>query len=142
MKNLGNEAEARKAFDRVLREYKDQKESVTKANARVAALDRARVSEPGGVIRGRVTERGRPVGNAQVVLTKTIFFDGQRLMRAPVALPVRTNDFGVYDFSGLRPGNYLSLPLFLTSTPGTCLRTLQCTWSHTSLAPPTGRERS
>jgi hypothetical protein len=58
----------------------------------------------GGVVSGRVTDRGQPVGIADVVAMKPVYNDGQTTM-VPV-LTDRTNDLGEYRIFWLPPGRY------------------------------------
>jgi len=58
----------------------------------------------GGVVSGRVTDKGQPVGIADVVAMKPVYNDGQTTM-VPV-LTDRTNDLGEYRIFWLAPGRY------------------------------------
>jgi hypothetical protein len=58
----------------------------------------------GGVVSGRVTDKGQPVGIADVVAMKPVYNDGQTTM-VPV-LTDRTNDLGEYHIFWLPPGRY------------------------------------
>jgi hypothetical protein len=58
----------------------------------------------GGVISGRITEKGQPVALADVVAVRPIYTEGQ-LSFAPV-LADRTNDLGEYNLFWLPPGRY------------------------------------
>src|SRR4030095_1722625 len=58
----------------------------------------------GGVVSGRVTDKGQPVGIADVVSMKPVYNDGQTTI-VPV-LTDRTNDLGEYHIFWLPPGRY------------------------------------
>jgi hypothetical protein len=58
----------------------------------------------GGVVSGRITDKGQPVGIADVVAMKPVYNDGQTTM-VPV-LTDRTNDLGEYRIFWLPPGRY------------------------------------
>jgi hypothetical protein len=58
----------------------------------------------GGVISGRISDGGHPIGNAQVFALKSTYNDGLRTM-TPV-LSAKTNDLGEYDIFWLPPGQY------------------------------------
>ena len=58
----------------------------------------------GAVVSGRVTDKGQPVGIADVVAMKPVYNDGQTTM-VPV-LTDRTNDLGEYHIFWLPPGRY------------------------------------
>jgi hypothetical protein len=58
----------------------------------------------GGTVSGRITDKGQPVGIADVVAMKPVYNDGQTTM-VPV-LTDRTNDLGEYHIFWLPPGRY------------------------------------
>ncbi len=59
----------------------------------------------GGVISGRITDRGKPAGAAEVIAVKTSYSEGQRVLT--YILSARTNDLGEYSLMWLPPGQYL-----------------------------------
>jgi hypothetical protein len=67
------------------------------ANARL-------IMTPGGVISGRVTEKGQPVGIADVFAIRVAYYEGQ-VYPTPV-LSAKTNDLGEYRIFWLPPGRY------------------------------------
>ncbi len=76
------------------------------------------VMTPGGVISGRVTDRGEPSGLASVVALKSTYHDGWRTM-TPV-LSARTNDLGEYSLFWLPPGEYyVATIVFDIASPAT-----------------------
>jgi hypothetical protein len=58
----------------------------------------------GGVISGRITDRGKPVGLADAVALKAVWTEGQLSMRPVIA--VRTDDTGEFHLFWLPPGRY------------------------------------
>jgi hypothetical protein len=58
----------------------------------------------GGVVSGRVTDKGQPVGIADVVAMKPVYNEGQTVM-VPV-LTDQTNDLGEFHLFWLPPGRY------------------------------------
>jgi hypothetical protein len=59
---------------------------------------------PGGVIAGRVLDRGKPVGNARVYAAKVAYELGHRVIS--MVLSAVTNDLGDYSIFWLPPGRY------------------------------------
>ena len=57
-----------------------------------------------GVISGRIFDKGKPVGNADAVLIKAIYTEGQ-LSFTPV-LAIRTDDLGEFHLFWIPPGRY------------------------------------
>jgi Carboxypeptidase regulatory-like domain len=62
------------------------------------------IMTPGGVISGRVTEKGQPVGIADVFAIRVAYYEGQ-IYPTPV-LSAKTNDLGEYRIFWLPPGRY------------------------------------
>lgn len=58
----------------------------------------------GGVISGRITDRGKPAGAAEVIAVKTSYSEGQRVLTYIIS--ARTNDLGEYHLMWLPPGQY------------------------------------
>jgi len=77
----------------------------------------------GGVISGRITDKGQPIGLADALVLKATYTEGQ-LALTPV-LSVRTDDLGEYHLFWLPPGRYYvvgvvwdnasSIPRYVTS---------------------------
>jgi hypothetical protein len=64
---------------------------------------------PGGVISGRITDKGQPIGLADVFVVKAIYTEGQ-LPFNPV-LAVRVDDTGEFHLFWLPPGRYYLIGL-------------------------------
>ena len=60
-----------------------------------------------GVISGRILDKGQPIGNADAVLVKAIYTEGQ-LSFTPV-LAIRTDDLGEFHLFWVPPGRYYLL---------------------------------
>jgi hypothetical protein len=58
----------------------------------------------GGVISGRITDRGKPIGLADAVAVKAVWTEGQLTLRPIVAM--RTDDTGEFHLFWLPPGRY------------------------------------
>jgi hypothetical protein len=78
----------------------------------------------GGVISGHITDKGQPVGIADVVALKILYVDGMPALTE--VLSAKTDDLGAYHIFWLPPGRYyvvamvwdsaaLSLPVFINS---------------------------
>src|SRR5688572_24733220 len=63
----------------------------------------------GGVISGRVTDKGQPVGIADVVAMKTTYANGNFVFQE--VLSAKTNDLGEYSIFWLPPGRYYLLAM-------------------------------
>jgi len=68
------------------------------------AADVRLIMTPGGVISGRVTENGQPVGIADVFAIRVAYYEGQ-VFPTPV-LSTKTNDLGEYRIFWVPPGRY------------------------------------
>ena len=67
-------------------------------------VDLRLIMTPGSVISGRVTEKGQPVGIADVFAIRVAYYEGQ-VFPTPV-LSTKTNDLGEYRIFWLPPGRY------------------------------------